>query len=151
MDMRTIEKFKALKPSEIIMAMVNGLRNPTLPVNMNYYVSLDFNKNCVGCAAANAICKIDGIGAEEASLGYKVNSLQQHFKNSNFISAFEVAVNNLRLGQIVLCNQDLSLIGLGPILHKPGIKLPKLTTENYLYNLEPYIELAKYNARYEYI
>ena len=58
------EKVQAMSAKEIIMAMVEGLRNPVTKIHMGTYGKVEGDV-CYGCAATNAICKIGKISLDE--------------------------------------------------------------------------------------
>ena len=69
------DKIRLLSAKEIILVMIEGLRNPVVKVDMETYGQIkhfESGKNvCYGCAATNALCKIFDITLPEIKLYVK--------------------------------------------------------------------------------
>lgn len=125
------EKVKSMTGKEIVLAMIEGLENPVMEVDMSTYGEIK-NDICYGCAATNAVCKI---GRFEPA--YYINE-----KGMEFWGTFEYAINSLRLGDIIYYNAYAQMGGFAK-LPKPKHPLPILVTENYKENLIYYKEYAE--------
>lgn len=145
------EKVQSMSSDEIIMAMVEGLRNPMVNINMDTYGSvltsssflgLFKKQTCYGCAATNAVCQISGVKLD-------VNSIDTEFKRSRaidspsgFLHSFEFAINELRKGRIDLYNCYAEDCGFAKIKNK-GFILPYLETDFIEDELNSYVDLAE--------
>lgn len=123
------DKVKSMTASEIILAMVNGLKNPAVEVEMstfgsvrtkNIFLGLISKKVCFGCAATNTICKIAGIKFKPSNVedvydrakalnnkgnfDDKSKSKEWLEKEAAFLGAFEAAIDSLRVGEIYTYN-----------------------------------------------
>jgi len=135
------EKVKSMTAKEIIMSMVEGLKNPSVKVDFTTF-GVDFYGVCYGGATTNTICKISGIVFGPDTIGSRYmrsSALKTRFE---FFYKFENALDYLRCGDIYNYNQMAKEIGFAQI-KKPRFKLPELDNDNYLDNLEPYIKLAE--------
>lgn len=138
------EKVQSMTGKEIVMAMVNGLENRHVPVDMSTFGDIR-DGVCYGCAATNTICEISGkkqnlIGSwlvmEES------DRLGEICKDVLFISNFESAIDYLRMGEIGLYN-DLARRYEFALLPIPDFgSLPYLSIENYIVQIEKYITYA---------
>lgn len=158
------EIVQAMTAKEIIMAMVEGLKNPALNVNMDSYLSTNGGGICCGCAATNAICFISGrtpapkdlsgffeskyileleISGVSENVWSKILYGEYLKEEAAFIRHFETAINALRLGSVVSYNVDASVLGIALIKEHPYKILTALTTDNYLEHLQEYEELAE--------
>lgn len=145
-----MSKFRNLTPQQVIMAMVEGLKNPKTIINMGSYGEIKYGE-CIGCAATNAICHIYNIDDPSEYFftddepGFAATKLNQ-LESLNDIDYFEMAINELRQGGINNCNRRLSILGISPIIFSSELisRLVTLTDENYKDNLQPYIDLANY-------
>lgn len=142
-----IEKIKTLKPSEIIMAMVNGLKKKHIKIDMNTFgkikersiIGISLKPICYGCAATNTLIELNG--------KFDI-SLVKYYELNRFLQRFETAIDYLRLGYLAFCNEKLL-----------ELKLPQIKFEDYCVvplnntftkeDLKGYIALAEYNARIE--
>lgn len=132
---------KSMTAYEIIMAMVKGLRNQHVEVDMSTFGE-SIDNVCYGCAATNAICEIYGgmIPASHIDDG----ELRSNYIDAtyNFLLYFELAINKLREGNLDDYNYYALSVGIAQIVNPNNIKLPLLKTETYMENLQPYIDLA---------
>ena len=134
-------KVRAMSAKEIIMAMVDGLKNPTTDeVQMYTFGFQRETGECIGCAATNAICRIAGKKFEYDGRGMRIPfSISE---NISFLLDFEQAIDSLRLGNVWQYDMLARQMGIAVIVIDPHVELPILTTENYLRKLQPYIDLA---------
>ena len=140
------DKVKAMSAKEIIMAMVEGLQNPTTDrIDMSTFGNIH-DGLCYGCAATNAICRIAGKNFEYGLpnlLGTRAR-ITDSIGSYAIVDRLERAIDYLRLGNIRKCNISLEGAGLSTIKfdeYNPP-ELPALLSSNYLENLQPYIDLA---------
>ena len=135
------ERVQAMSAKEIIMAMVNGLKNPaTDVVDMGTFGEVN-DYICYGCAATNTICNIAGVTNLKPIFDCHTY-MSFGSRNVTFLYIFESAINYLRQGDIGGYNNyahDLSI----SIITWDGDKLPYLDNESYLENLDAYIALAE--------
>ena len=134
------KKIKSLTPNEVLDAMIQGLKNPSCQVNM-----LTFGKQrdgiCFGCAATNAIQYLSGKKFTPDNIRGTHNRAEYLKINPKILSSFEIAIDQLRCGNIYTANMYLVGLKIKPIIYNPFKEYPKLTTENYLENLHHYEEL----------
>lgn len=138
------EKVQAMSAKEIIMTMVEGLRNPVTKINMSTYAKVHGNV-CYGCAATNAICKIGKISLDDFLKVEPYNSMQTFAKNLDhrkFIVMFETAIDYLRTGNIINYNVYANEISIAKIVIPDGFKLPILENGYTEEDLQKYVELA---------
>lgn len=146
------EKVKSMSAKEIIMSMVNGLKNPSTKIDMGTFGSVDAVKflgltvkeTCYGCAAINTICNISGKKITPKAIDGCSNRADFVDSSKLFIRSFEEAIDHLRSGNIRLYNILAREEGFAEIKGKPYLILPLLLTDSYMDNLEPYIRLANY-------
>lgn len=126
------EKLKALSAKEIIMAMVNGLRNRHTEIDMSSFGKI-VGQVFFGCAATNCIIEITKLKPEE-----EIRISCENY--SELFVKFESAIDYLRKGGICGFN---SIWDYAQIVD-PYIYLP--TLENYYTEeqLQKYVELAEY-------
>ncbi len=145
-----VQKILKLQPSEIIMAMVNGLKKRHTKIDMASYGFVDIEpkflglfkkKVCYGCAATNTIMELNG--------KCDVSILRGHRNTNLILSDFEAMINYLRIGNINLANTVLDNLNLRGIKAPVDLILPLLEDDYTLAQLEPYIKLAKYNKEIE--
>lgn len=150
------EKVQSMTASQIILLMVESLRNPVIPVNMDTYGRFYNNevegKVCQGCAATNMNLSIIGMTGEDLWLKFnKIGYLDASpFRGDqyvdlegdiNFIPTFEMAINNLRIGNIEAYNIYAEELQLAPIKQtRPVARLDNAYTYT---GLETYELLAK--------
>lgn len=144
------EKVQSMTAKEIIMNMVEGLKNPTVKIDM-YTFGVFRGGICYGCAATNAICRLLG-GFEENVHYIKENEIadlvevkwlsneRSSILELSFLARFELAIDDLRFGWISHYNTIAKEEGFATIIHKGN--LPQLNTRDYLNHLGAYIELA---------
>ena len=148
------EKVKYMTSSQIIMAMVDGLKEPTVKIDMSCYIQIKDNV-CYGCAATNAICKIIDLKELDVKQAQKYywnsygrrgpGSLKLIYSNAYdiiFVDAFENAIDNLRKGLITDYNSIAKRNGfamIGSFDHD----LPQLDSHFSEEELNCYIKLAE--------
>ena len=146
------ETVRSLKVSDFIFAMVEGLANPKIKIDMGCYGRVVEGK-IHGCAATAAIIQL------YPSIETSIKSCaEQGFRTPfypfeyEFISYFEDIFDYMRYGNIsgdifTNVNRKLSLISL-PYLQIPSSlegKLPYLGDDYTKEQLELYTQLAEYN------
>jgi hypothetical protein len=123
-------KVKSMKFSEIMQAMISGLQNEHVRVDMDTYGYFEGRELvCYGCAATNSLCEISGkkfTGPEVIHERDRADFLEV---KQGFIYSFEQAIDSLRKGgsyeynlyasdvAIALVPEEFNdLIGLLPVL-----------------------------------
>lgn len=133
-------KIKSMTAKEIILAMIDSLKNPLTKIDMDSFGHVD-NGICYGCAATNTICKI---GDLNPNIELNADNLwgAKYARDSRFIEGFERAIDYLRLGSIKMYNNTASSYGFALI--KSDNSLPEIDNLNYQDSkvLEHYLELA---------
>lgn len=140
-----IKKAQSLSAKEIIMSMVNGLKNPTTDFIAMHTFGDIVGPTCFGCAATNAICLIGGIEKKELFEYQIYKSAKNLFpdkEEADFVSSFEEAIDYLRYGKIDFYNELAETIGISEIKNIPSICLPYLYDDFTNENLDKYVELA---------
>ena len=143
-----MSKIKSLTPKQVIMAMVEGLKNPKTEINMYTYGKV-VDGVCFGCAATNAICQIFAIEdpvpyiSDGGNHGFSTVATRLS-EDSSTVNTFESAINALRLGCIADTNHYLIELGMATIDESPLIELPSLFDDYKLEDLGPYTALAEY-------
>ena len=142
------EKVQAMSAKEIIMAMVEGLRNPVTKIRMNTYGGVR-NDICYGCAATNTICKIANLDVDYliskrpiGTMTFIFSDHEKYDEQAEFIDEFENAINYLRSGEIEEYNYLAEKIQIGLI--NPIVFLPELTDEYTEEELLEYVKLANF-------
>lgn len=136
------EKVKSMSAYDIIMAMVNGLRDPKTRIDMSTFGSIR-EGICYGCVAANAVLHIMDANKEEVKSHVHYRQKYEKYDNSP-LRAFEYAINDLRCGLLGSYNASATRLGLARITPMPGQKLPKLRDDYTEEQLQQYEKLAKY-------
>lgn len=141
------EQVRSMTGKEIMQAMIDGLTNPKIKVNMSSYgdVKSDpyfifFKRDiCVGCAATNTICNIARTTFNKKSITTRTSRSSHIDCSYNFLLTFEFAIDCLRKGNIEQYNNLARKIDISEIsvLNK---YLPELTTTEYKENLHFYQE-----------
>jgi hypothetical protein len=140
------EVVRAMSAKEIIMAMVEGLKNPITEIDMDTYgrIARHDESVCYGDAAANTICHIAGVTTQEF-----INGLQGHHNesygevNREFLESFELAIDYLRTGDIDTYNALARPINIAFIYNPCGIELEPLYNDYTEEDLEAYVKLAQ--------
>ena len=139
------EKIQSMTAEEIIMSMVDGLKNPVVKVDMDSFGHKDDTGICYGCAATNAICKLGDLNPNEELPIDIFSTDRKYIESSRLIDIYETAIDDLRQGNLVYYN--IRARGdFAEIREKPGLELPVITNDNYQDEdvLNAYIELANY-------
>lgn len=143
------EKVRSMSSKEIIMAMVDGLKKPTVRVDFNTYGEFEIKTRlfglisreiCYGCAATNTICRISDVTLRGDNIKYVEDRAKAVNSDSYFLLNFEYAINCLRKGSIDWYNMYASKYAFATI--KKAAEIPYLSNENYSEGLESYIRLA---------
>lgn len=129
------EKIKSMTAKEIILAMVDSLKNPVTKVNMYDFGSYE-DGICYGCAATNTICRLGEFNPKE-----ELSIVGPRYRTV-FISGFEDAIDCLRNGYIKRYNSLAQEYEFATI--KTSTDLPKIDDDNYQDPevLQAYIDLA---------
>jgi len=136
------EKVRAMSAKEIIMAMVEGLRNPVVKVNMYTFGESHIDGTCYGCAATNAICKISGLVFTNNSIGSMAYRSRYIGCDFDFLDCFESAIDSLRCGNLDYYNECADVINIAKILNPNNIYLPVLDNYYTPEQLDIYVQLA---------
>lgn len=134
------QKVKSMSAKEIIMSMVEGLQNPVVRVDIDTFGEVIDNV-CYGCAATNAICKISGKTFNIENIGYRDGRAEFINSDPYFLMEFEVAIDFLRSGYILIYNKKAQEACFAQI-EDPKFELPKLTNNYTPKDLQQYINLA---------
>ena len=137
---------------EIIMAMVEGLRNPVAKIYMQSFGTICIGV-CYGCAATNAICKIMGIESNEAlkeivqpkmkgTTDFRA-PLFVEAKDPLFLESFECAIDDLREANIQGYNRIAERLGIAKINDSQIHYLPYLHNDYTETDLKEYVKLAE--------
>jgi hypothetical protein len=140
------KKVRSMTPKEIIMSMVEGLRNPVTEINMYSFGRFNSNGVCYGCAATNTICRIGGYTAQDL-VNCKELSIMEPFVDRaqlthsswGFIGIFEFKIDRLRNGDLEGYNIYLDT---QPILNPNQLELPILNDDYLEQDLKVYEQLA---------
>lgn len=137
-----VDKIQSMSAKEIVLSMVDALRNPVIKVDV---FSWGERKEgvCYGCAATNQILKISGFDPEKVLGEAEPIYSRFDFVDSNevvnlknTIRQFEMAINDLRKGNIFYYNI---------FAKKCGIKLlPEGHSLPYISNKYGEMELLKF-------
>lgn len=145
------EIVRAMSAKDIIMAMVNGLKNPSTKINMctfgyskhNFFTfGFGLKPICHGCAATNAICQIAGIKFTPDNIAETYTRATAINSSITFLNVFERAIDELRKGNIQQYN-FLAIRGkFDEIKNVTQIYLPRLEDNFSKKQLKVYEELA---------
>ena len=129
---------------EIVMSMVNGLRNPVTQINMDTYGEV-VEGVCFGCAATNALCYIGNYSTEDL---LKVDGSAILIEKKSIATRFEWAIDELRKGNIGGYNYHAVEGGFAKISLPDGVDeddlmLPHLYDDYTEAELECYVKLAE--------
>lgn len=155
-----MSKIRSLTPKQVIMSMVEGLKNPKTKISMSTF-GYQEGGVCYGCAATNTLCQIfdiqnpvgwlpvvnDSEVLDSCSItpGFRL-SAPKLYEITEDIRLFEYAVDYLRRGDLLFANFSLSKLDINPIRYSNELEsaLPRLTDSYTLEDLEPYIRLAEF-------
>jgi hypothetical protein len=137
------EIVRSMSAKDIILAMVESLRDPCVILNMSTYgeVSLS-NGKCYGCAATNTICRISGIKFTSENLESLNDRASAVNSDRKFLDNFESAIDDLRKGNIETYNDIADRIDIAKINDDGDISLPYIKTNFREDELDQYIKLA---------
>jgi hypothetical protein len=139
--------------SDIIFAMIHGLKKEWVEVDMDTFGSVTDDEVCFGCAATNTLCQL----MDKPFTVDNIIGLHERAKEVNFgisthtLRRFEVSIDNLRTGCIITFLLYLSSLEdeIGFVIEEEKIKsicmefnLPELENSNYKTNLIYYEQLA---------
>ncbi len=133
-------KVKSMSAHDIIMAMVEGLRQPRTKIDMKTFGEIRWGI-CYGCAATNAILHIMAAKEDEEIKGY-IRTATDYVISPLF--QFESAIDYLRRGFVSRYNDQAKALGIAPITPMPGQELPRLDNDYTEEQLQQYEKLAKY-------
>lgn len=142
------DKVRSMSAKEIILTMVESLRNPACEVSMATFGSVAGGL-CFGCAATNTIAKLMGqeVLTPEFLLGghgYVRWPLINDRQERGFIHSFELAIDALRVGEIECYNDCASDLGMAeiPVEQEDVLHLPTLRTAYSEGELQQYEDYA---------
>ncbi len=93
------DKVRSMSAKEIILAMIEGLENPAVEIDMHTFG--DHQEDiCYGCAATNAICKISGVKFTPENINSTEDRAIAVNSDFYFLDSFESAIEYLRFGNI---------------------------------------------------
>lgn len=134
-------KVKSMTAHDIIMAMVEGLRNPRTVIDMKSFGHME-GVICYGGAATNAILHIMEASKEEVE-DY-VRDRGSLVYRPFFVYLLEVVIDRLRRGDVYQLNRYATNFGIAQINPIPGVKFPYLDTDYTEEELQAYVILAEY-------
>lgn len=154
------QKLESMKPSDLILLMVDGLQNPvTDKVDMDtygritiekYFFGLYNRKFCVGCAATNTLIKLCDMSKRDfIKIGFdQKNSIDWERMSGKYdldVNRFESAIDTLRKGIIPRYNRIISEVGFRNLVIPDNLisnDLAWLDSENYKVHLSQYKQYA---------
>lgn len=146
--MKFEEKVKSMKVHEIVQAMIDGLNNKWVHIDMTTYGDV-VDDICYGCAATSAVCQIANIKFQPKDIDDII--ARSEFLNSSyeFLEEFESAINSLRRGYVewfAISLMSMNLINNDErkIIHNCELPLPYLNNENWENKLTEYSKLVEF-------
>lgn len=138
------EKIRTMSAHDIIMSMVEGLRNPRTKIDMGTFGDIR-DGICFGCAATNAILHIMEANEDE------VKSHITYGPSNDYppLWYFEHAIDLLRMGLPNIYNEWAKAHGFAQIIPIPGQELPVLDYDYTEEQLKEYEKLANYQLTRE--
>lgn len=139
-------KILSMSAHDLIMSMVNGLRDPKTLIDMGSYGYMSEGV-CFGCAATNAVLHIMNANVQEIRSHVVYVSFYDfsHTNNDNStLFVFERAIDMLRRGRLEPYNEKIHPLGFPYITPMPGQKLPWLENDYTEDELQEYEKLSKY-------
>lgn len=121
------EKVKAMSAKEIILALVDGMINPVMNVNIDTYGEIGDDGICYGCCATNFICKVANVDPIKVLSDDGHTGLSHH---GDFLDMFEYAINSLRQGLFSHYNSLASEYGFSEIKNYKN-PMPYFNNDNY--------------------
>lgn len=137
-------KVKSMTAHDIIMAMVDGLRQPRTKIDMDDFGCVE-DGICYGCAATNTILHIMNANEEEAM--YHILRRKYDASMPPALDKFEIAIDHLREGEVDLYNRYAKDCGIAQITPMPGQELPYLDDDYTEDQLQQYEKLAEYQTK----
>ena len=137
------EKVQAMKASEIVQAMVDGLKAAHVKVSMSTFGNAHHGI-CYGCAATNTLCQISGKTFTPDVIDESYNRSMFIESDLEFMLWFEHAIDNLRSGDILCYNRKAEMLEIAVIPTEYPAYLPLLTTATYMNDLHHYETLAQW-------
>lgn len=144
------EKVRSMTGREIIETMIAGLEREWVKVKMQtfgdvYWGSEYSGPICVGCAATNFLCELNGKPFNIHNiLGSTNRSVASNAESRQFFQQFELAIDQLRRGNIMEYNALAKLGGYATIKGCAELFLPYMQDYNYKASLRAYKKLAAY-------
>lgn len=140
-----------MSAKEIIMAMVDGLRNPAYGIDMMTFGSYQtYNTRtgnflsrpkCFGCAATNTITQISGVKFRKNTIEEVELRAEALRTEDEFLQIFEFAIDKLRCGLIEKYNEHAGDIRIAEI-KRGSMRLPYLESDFTDKYLDAYVNLA---------
>ncbi len=94
------KKVQAMKASEIVQAMIDGLNKKWVEVSMGSF-GHTVGTICYGCAATNAICEIMNHKITAAEMDeFKLLKTNENLYRYSFLFYFEISIDSLRRGDV---------------------------------------------------
>lgn len=143
--MNIVEKIKALSAKEIILLMVEAIKNPVTVLDMDTFGVIEKGV-CYGCAATNVICKLNSFNTDyllKNNFGISTSHLFSDGEERVFIAAFEDAIDSLRLGSLNSYNYVAERIGIAEISYPPMVRFPSIENWFTQKEVDKYIWLAE--------
>lgn len=147
------EKVLSMTIQEIILNMVESLRNPVIKIKMNSYGCYlqEYSEDgedikgfsCYGCAATNTICHIAGIIFNKDTI-LNTDTRADHVEASiKFVDYFESAIDKLRKGNLEEYNCYASYINMAKVPSTDEFyNLPTLNDDYTELELQKYVDYA---------
>lgn len=140
------EKVRSMSAKEIIMAMVEGLRNPKCEINMltfgDVYEKEEGKFICYGCAATNTIMQISGVVLTKDNISDVDDRANAINSDYYFLDMFESAIDSLRCGHITSYNSMAEDCGIAKLISTSYLLLPFLVDNYTEEQLQEYVDFA---------
>jgi len=134
-------KVRTMTAKDIIMSMVEGLKETSVILDMGTFGTSDENGFCYGCAATNTICKISGITFTPDNIDRVITRARVINSKCMFLDFFERAINSLRLADLTSYNYFANKGGFANIAKNTSPLYP-LRNDYTQRELASYITLA---------
>lgn len=148
--MKTNKTFRqqvlSMTAGEIIMSMVKGLEKPKTLIDMGTYGTTRIKDQkivCYGCAATNTVCEISGVNFTPDNIDYTGDRARAIKSSYDFLKLFELAINELRKGNIDGYNEYAAKGKFRRIQNPFYLQLPRLNNVYTQEQLNVYTKLAK--------
>ena len=141
------QKVQSMKFSDIMQAMIDGLKKEHVKVNLETFGDA-VNGVCYGCAATNIFCEISGkvFTPENISpLDNRHRFISESDLDDEFVFMFEDAIDDLRNTCIRYYNSTAIYMGFAPApnaFESRLYELPALQNHNWRYELPKYQEVC---------